>query len=205
MEVANQLSEEYCWVDELEDSPVLLVSGLMGSGKSSFVNWMLTRRREKGEGRLIEVCDPSAINGQWTGFGVFGRGSDYEGIDNRIEMFLDRVKHRCQKKFKNPDSCFHPLIFVCDEFYSYSDRCANVDPLLHLLSAWNLGKVRVSVVIIGQSQIVPIPLRSVATTLELMAVPDPRYGMSRRKFKGLLKTPTDERKRLVKIAPFMKP
>ena len=199
MEVANQLAEEYCWVDDLEKHPILLVSGLPGSGKSSLVEWILNRRKERDSECDIEVCDPSVENGSWEGFSRFGHLLNYEEIDARLETFCVRVKTRYKEREMYPDCVFRPFIFVCDEFPRCGDKCSNVGDFLMTLK--HIGKVQVSVILIGQSQVFPSSIQSIAATLELMSIPDSRHGMSRRKFKGLLKTPLDGEKKLVKIPP----
>jgi hypothetical protein len=106
----------------LTNYPSVLIYGAPGSGKTTFAEQEVKRRKEAGH-RVI-ICDPHAAYGAWAGCSVVGGGMDYKAIDAKLEWFAAEVRRRYKRIESEPNPTFQPLTLCCDEFTNWAGRCS---------------------------------------------------------------------------------
>ncbi len=101
--------------------PSVLIYGIPGSGKTTFVESEVTRRLALGH--KVIVLDPHAAYGAWSGCEIVGGGMNYEAINEKLNWFATEVVRRYEKIHSEPNPQFTPLTLVCDEFTNWAIRC----------------------------------------------------------------------------------
>lgn len=101
--------------------PSVLVYGIPGAGKTTFVEEEIRKRLAAGH-RVI-VLDPHAAYGQWEGCEVVGAGMDYATIDAKMIWFEEENKRRYQIRQTQPNPKFQPLTMLAEEFTNWATRC----------------------------------------------------------------------------------
>jgi hypothetical protein len=101
--------------------PSVLIYGIPGAGKTTFVEEEVKKRLSAGH-RVI-VLDPHAAFGQWEGCEVIGAGMDYAALDAKMIWFEQENKRRYQTRQTEPNPKFKPLTILAEEFTNWATRC----------------------------------------------------------------------------------
>lgn len=200
---------EYLWAQDLIHYPAVLIYGAQGSGKTSFVAWLIRQRLKAGH--TVEVLDPHRKFGQWQGLKVCGDGMDYAGIDRAMSNFAKRVKVHYQRHSQQPNYNPPYRTTVAEEFTHWASRCDNSADFFGTALS-DIRKVNECVVFVSHARTMTGlgNAKGLADTrdaslleLELEAKVDPDTGEAVPALKGRLKYPGGKTI-AVEIATWMK-
>ena len=187
--------------------PSVLIYGAPGSGKSTFANGEIVKRKTAGH-RVI-VLDPHAAYGAWDGCEVVGGGMDYAGIDIKLSWFAEEVSRRYKRVQNELNPKFEPLTFVCDEFTRWGSKCSNSAEFFEQLVT-DIRKVEMFGVIISHTRTLAglanakgfASLRDEALLeIEILGNLDEESGRATPRFEALIKLPGQSlrNRKLVKL------
>lgn len=143
-----ELSKQALKMPPLTDYPATLVFGAPGGGKSTFATKIAQKKLEAGH--EVIVLDPHYKLGSWKGCKVYGKGYDYDEIDEQIVAFCDEVKNRYCRLATEKDPVFKPISLLCDEFTMWGKRCTKAGQLLWTIVT-DIRKVNCFALIIGHT------------------------------------------------------
>lgn len=132
----------------LVDYPSLLVFGVPGSGKSTFLHTIVDDKIAAGH--EVEILDPHFVYGDWKGLNVYGKGLNYDELADRLKRFVAEVKNRFERLSTEKDVVFAPLSIICDEFTSWGQHVAGAAAFLRL-AITEIRKINCFVVIAGHT------------------------------------------------------
>jgi hypothetical protein len=94
----------------------------MGSGKTSKLAWLMGRHVERGD--RVLMINPFVAFGEFEGIEVFGRGNDFDDAARGIQLFIDEVKARIERRSRE---AYDPLRdchwhLALDEMTNYSSK-----------------------------------------------------------------------------------
>ena len=205
--------EEYNWITDFYQYPAILIWGAMGSGKSTFSEWLVEQR--VGNGHQLVALDPHASYGQWENLGIepIGKGQDYDACNKALLRIMQECKTRYQKRANIPNYNPPPLTILVEEFTQWSDHCEAAGDFIKVALS-DFRKVEIYLVAISHARTM-IALgggKGLAKTrdnsfleLQLLSAPDKENGGKvSPTFKGYLKYPSEE-PQIVRINPQWKP
>ena len=203
---------QYTWVEDLLEYPSILVWGPQGSGKSTFVEWLIYERIKRGH--TVKILDPHREAGQWEGLEVVGDGMDYEAIDTELSAFDSQVKSRYGQRAKIKGYNPKPITLLCEEFTQWSKKCDHSAEFFET-SLTDIRKVNMNAVYVAHNRTLTAlgGTKGLAATrdaglleIELEAIVDPTTKKAHPAFKGKLKYPNQDLKeaQTVAIAKWMR-
>ncbi len=187
--------DDFSWVEDLMEYPSILVYGAPGSGKSTFAEWLMRTRSQRGH--AVEILDPHRAAGDWEGLPVTGAGMDYDAIDRRMLAFDREVKRRYQVRANQKGATFQSMTVLAEEFTRWASKCENSATFFET-AVTDIRKVRCCVVFVSHARTMGAlggakglaKARDAALLeLELEATIDPNTGEAVPAMRGKLKYP----------------
>lgn len=137
------------WVTSLLKYPYVLVHGAPGSGKTTFVQWLINQRIALGH--FVFALDPHYEAGSWQFCEVKGAGLNYSEIDKFIVRLTDLIKRRYMQRQHKRGLVFEPITVICEELTEWADNCENVKQLINKLPDYRKVGVHLLLVAHGRS------------------------------------------------------
>lgn len=181
------------WVTSLLKYPYVLIYGAPGSGKTTFVQWLINQRIALGHS--VFALDPHYEAGSWQFCEVKGAGLNYTEIDEFIARLTDLVKRRYMQRQHQRGLVFEPITVICEELTEWADNCENVKQLINKIPDYR--KVGVHLLLVAHGRSLPSlggakgkrdMLDSALAELKLL-VKTGKHGEPIPLMKGLLKLP----------------
>jgi hypothetical protein len=128
---APTLAADRPLLDQLEESPHLLVIGHTRGGKTTLMH-ELAQRKVRAGARVL-VADPDAAPGVWPGCRVYGGGDDFGAIAAMLEYTSTEVGRRRQQRAAGQRS-FKPVYIVMDEIQDTFAEVEGAQPLFETIA-----------------------------------------------------------------------
>lgn len=144
----DSVINQYEWITQLHEINCLLIYGGQGSGKSSFVKHEAYERKKMGH--EVILLDPHHKFGDFPDIEVFGKGLNYEEIDNKIFEVQQKIKSRYIDVSNVLNFNPKPITIICEEFTNWSARCKNSDEFF-MASLSDCRKIRIHVIYISHA------------------------------------------------------
>jgi len=137
------------WVTSLLKYPYVLIYGAPGSGKTTFVQWLINQRIALGHS--VFALDPHYEAGSWQFCEVKGAGLNYAEIDEFIARLTDLVKRRYMQRQHKRGLVFEPITVLCEELTEWADNCEKVQQLIKKIPDYRKVGVHLLLVAHGRS------------------------------------------------------
>lgn len=203
----DRIINPYEWVNQLHEINCLLIFGGQGSGKSTFIQNEIYERKRIGHD--IILLDPHHKFGDFPDIPVFGKGLNYEEIDNKLLELKQTIKSRYLDISNVPNFNPKPLTIICEEFTNWSSRCKNSEEFF-MTSLSDCRKVRFHIIYVSHADtLAGLTKRGGAgklrdmgmTKLEILSTLD-ETGKAKPLFKGNLYYPNSKKPIEVDIPVF---
>lgn len=137
------------WTTSLLKYPYVLIYGAPGSGKTTFVQWLINQRIALGHS--VFALDPHYEAGSWQFCEVKGAGLTYSEIDEFIARLTALVKRRYMQRQHKRGLVFEPITVLCEELTEWADNCENVRQLINKIPDYRKVGVHLLLVAHGRS------------------------------------------------------
>jgi len=137
------------WVNALLENPYVLIYGAPGSGKTTFVQWLINQRIALGH--TVFALDPHYEAGSWQNCEIKGCGLNYAEIDDFIAHLDALVKQRYVQRQHTRGLVFQPITVICEELTRWAKKCKKVQDLIEGIPDYRKVGVHLLLVAHGRS------------------------------------------------------
>ena len=137
------------WTTSLLKYPYVLIYGAPGSGKTTFIQWLINQRIALGHS--VFALDPHYEAGSWQFCEVKGAGLNYSEIDEFITRLTNLVKRRYMQRQHKRGLVFEPITVLCEELTEWADNCEKVQQLIKKIPDYRKVGVHLLLVAHGRS------------------------------------------------------
>jgi len=137
------------WTTSLLKYPYVLIYGAPGSGKTTFIQWLINQRIALGHS--VFALDPHYEAGSWQFCEVKGAGLNYAEIDEFIARLTALVKRRYMQRQHKRGLVFEPITVLCEELTEWADNCEKARQLINKIPDYRKVAVHLLLVAHGRS------------------------------------------------------